>query len=164
MVLSSEVCCFLPYKNSFTWLSLNPSIIYAMETYITYFLEADRFPKAPVLAGRKVIFTLRPVQSSDFLVDRVPPITSQCLGSETTTLIILSYLILSYFILSVFICIKIPMDLFFYMGLGRYDFDAGQRHYLGHWKGWVECLACFWPKFQGPKQAHLSNQPFQWPA
>ena len=27
-------------------------IIYATETYITYFLEAARFPKAPVLAGR----------------------------------------------------------------------------------------------------------------
>jgi len=38
------------------------------------------------------------------------------------------------------------MNLFFYMALGRYDFDAGQRHYLGHWKGWVESLACFGPK------------------
>ena len=52
------------------------------------------------------------------------------------------------------------MNLFF-MALGRYDFDAGKRHYLGHWKGWVESLACFGPKshslllvqFQGPKQA-----------
>ena len=23
----------------------------------------------------------------------------------------------------------------FYMALGPYDFDEGQRHYLGHWKG-----------------------------
>ena len=29
------------------------------------------------------------------------------------------------------------MNLFFNMALGRYDFDVGQRHYLGHWKGGV---------------------------
>ena len=42
---------------------------YATETYITHFLEAARFPKVPVLAGRKVNFTLRPVKSADSLVD-----------------------------------------------------------------------------------------------
>ena len=39
--------------------------------------------------------------------------------------LILSYLILSYLILSVLICIKIPINLFIYMALGLYDFDAG---------------------------------------
>ena len=101
----------LPYK-----------IFYATETYITHFLEATRFPEAPVLAGHKTNFTLRPAKSADFQVDRIspptsvlgqnsavsadcqvdriPPPTSQCLGPETTTLIILSYLILSYLIIS----------------------------------------------------------------
>ena len=27
-----------------------------------------------------------------------------------------------------------PVD---YMALDPYDFAAGQRHYLGHWKGWA---------------------------
>ena len=66
-----------------------------METYISHFLEAAWFPKAPVLARRKVNFTLRPAKSADIQVDRVPP-PSQCLGPETTTLIILSYLICSH--------------------------------------------------------------------
>ena len=48
-------------------------IFFATETYITHFLEAARFPKAPVLAGRKVNFTLHPAKSADFQVERVPP-------------------------------------------------------------------------------------------
>ena len=93
------------------------SDFYATETYITHFLEAAQFPIAPALVGRKVNFTLRPAKSADSQVDCVPhltvfgqnsavsadcqvdcvpPPTSQCLGPETTTLIILSYLILSY--------------------------------------------------------------------
>ena len=32
---------------------------------------------------------------------------------------------------------KLPMNLFFYMALAPYDFDAGQRHYAGHWKSWA---------------------------
>ena len=35
---------------------------YATETYIMHFLEAAWFPKAPVLAARKVNFTLRPAK------------------------------------------------------------------------------------------------------
>ena len=84
-----------------------------------HFLEAARFPKAPVLAGRKVNFTLRPAKrpvpalaplvegegglhavgcSTSDLHPLVTP--SQFLGPEKTTLIILSYLILSYLICS----------------------------------------------------------------
>ena len=33
---------------------------HAMETYITHFLEEARFPKAPVLAWRKVNFYFMP--------------------------------------------------------------------------------------------------------
>ena len=35
------------------------NMFYATETYITHLLEAARFPKAPVIAGRKVNFNLR---------------------------------------------------------------------------------------------------------
>ena len=38
------------------------SKFYATETYITHFLEAARVPKALVLAGHKVNFTLRPAK------------------------------------------------------------------------------------------------------
>ena len=93
--------------------------------YITHFLEAARFPKAPVLVGRKVNFTLLPAKSADFQVDRLPTHTLQCLGPGSTTVIILSYHLLSYLILFVLICIKIPINLFFYMVLGLYDFDVG---------------------------------------
>ena len=31
-------------------------MFYATETYFTHFLEGARFPKAPVLAGRKVLY------------------------------------------------------------------------------------------------------------
>ena len=31
--------------------------------------------------------------------------------------------------------IKLPMYLFFYMALGRNDFEAGNVHYEGHLKG-----------------------------
>ena len=44
---------------------------------------------------------------------------------------------------SVLICIKLPMNLFFYMALAPYDFDAGQRHYLDHWKGWAMKVSTF---------------------
>ena len=33
-------------------------LLYATETYFTHFLEEARFPKAPVLARRKVFFIL----------------------------------------------------------------------------------------------------------
>ena len=81
--------------------------------YITHFLEAARFPKAPVLAGHKVNFTLRPakrqVPALAPLVKgggwhargvgcrlTVSPPPSQCLGPETAIVIILSYLICSH--------------------------------------------------------------------
>ena len=34
--------------------------LYATETYIMHFLEAAQFLNAPILAGRKENFTLRP--------------------------------------------------------------------------------------------------------
>ena len=63
-----------------------------------HFLEAARFPKAPVLAGRKVLYA--PQCQLTVRLTAPPRPTSQCLGPETNTLIILSYLILSYLILS----------------------------------------------------------------
>ena len=44
------------------------------------------------------------------------------------------------------------MNLLFYMALAPYDFAAGQRHYLGNWKG-PENLVFSIDSF---KQGHLS--------
>ena len=128
---------------------------YATEMYITHFLEAARLPKVPVLAGRKVNLTLRLPRRP---VPALAPLARPGCGLQYVwpapscspltvfgpwnnhshylilSYLILSYLILSYLILYVLICIKIPMNLIFYMALGRYDFDAGKRHYLGHWR------------------------------
>jgi len=48
------------------------------------------------------------------------------------------------------------MNLFFYIALAPYDFAAGQRHYLGNWKG----LALKILNFQAPKKSLFSGQPF----
>ena len=103
-----------------------------------HFLEAAQFPKAPVLAGCKVNFTLRPAKrpvpalaplveegglahaGCGLQVDRVPP--SHLTPSHSVWALkqplSLSYLISSYLILSVLICIKIPINLFFIWHLG----------------------------------------------
>ena len=67
--------------NYFVWY--NGYQFYATDTYITHFLEAARFPKAPVLAGRKVNFTLRPAKSAVRLTASPPlsPATCQALAS-----------------------------------------------------------------------------------
>jgi hypothetical protein len=39
--------------------------------------------------------------------------------------------------------IKLPVYLFFYMALGFNDFDGGQIHYSGHWKGWALKILTF---------------------
>ena len=87
-----------------------------------HFLEATQFPKAPVLGGRKVNFTLGPAKSADFQVDHVPP-TSQCLGK--TQLCQLT--------------VRLSASRLF----------------------WAQIALAV--RFQGPKQARLSTQPFQWP-
>jgi hypothetical protein len=57
-----------------------------METYITHFLEGALFPKAPVLAGHKVNFTLRPGYS----IKPLPLHTwaVKCLDLETTAALV----------------------------------------------------------------------------
>ena len=60
-----------------------------------HFLEAARFPKALVLAGRKVNFTLRPAKSADFQVDRVSSPPPHGVRAHSHYLI-LSYLICSH--------------------------------------------------------------------
>ena len=79
---------------------------------IMHFLEAARFPKAPVLAGCKVNFTLRPAKSADTyftpsksllcqltvrLTASPPPPHSVWALKQPLSL---SYLILSYLILT----------------------------------------------------------------
>jgi len=48
---------------------------------------------------------------------------------------------------------KITNEPVFYMALAPYDFDVGQRYYLGHWKGWAMKVSTF-----------IAQPPFQWPA
>ena len=45
------------------------------------------------------------------------------------------------------------------MALAPYDFAAGQRHYLGNWKGWVLKISTF----LGPNGNLLPSLPFQAP-
>ena len=102
-----------------------------------HFLEAARFLNAPVFAGRKLNELYDPG-----LAARLPPhysfySCSKVFGPCNNH--------------SVLICIKLPMNLFFSMGLAAYDFAAGQRHYLGHWKGWAMKV----DNFLGPETTTL---------
>jgi len=97
-----------------------------------HFLELARFLNTSHLAGCKVNCTLRPAVGLYALLlvykpwfsSQTPLPHNSCMGPEIT-LYSFDYLILSYLVL---ICIKLPMNLFFYMALAPYDFDAGQRH------------------------------------
>ena len=84
-----------------------------------YFLEPAQFRNAPDLAGRKLN-----VLNNPGLAKRPPPLQLftylWVFGAQNNH--------------SVLICIKLPMNLFFY-GMGCYDFAAGQRHYVGNLKG-----------------------------
>ena len=82
-----------------------------------HFLEAARFLNALVLAEHKV--NARPWFSSE-----TPP-------SPTTAVRVLKKPLCSHFH-------KITYEPVDYMALGRYDFAAGQRQNLGHWKGWAK--------------------------
>ena len=59
---------------------------------------------------------------------------------------------------SVLICIKLAMNLFFYMALAPCDFDAGQRHYLGHWKGWAMKVSTFLGPTNRPRNIVAPHQ------
>ena len=62
------------------------------------------------------------------------------------------------------ITINEPVDEVY--GAGHYDFDAGQRHYGGHWKGWAMKVKTALAKQElfGPKKVEtLMTQPFLWP-
>jgi hypothetical protein len=56
--------------------------------------------------------------------------------------------------------IKLPMCLFFLMALGLNDFDAGNIHTKGNWKGWALKIETYWKgcalkieTFLGPEMA-----------
>ena len=44
----------------------------------------------------------------------------------------------------------------FYMALAPYDFEAWQRHYTGHWKGWAMNVETF----LGPETARAKRELF----
>ena len=46
------------------------------------------------------------------------------------------------------------MNLFFLFGACPYDFEAGQRLYAGHWKGWAMKVETF----LGPETARLKRE------
>ena len=125
-----------------------------------HFLEPARFLNAPYSAGRKDNLLYDPG-----LAQRPPPTAHQgrkVFGPRNNH--------------SVLICIKLPMNLLFYMALAPYDFDVGQRHYmggLGHWKGLAMKVLTFLGQnssrfaraVSGPKKVStFMAQPFQWPA
>jgi hypothetical protein len=91
-------------------------------------------------------------------VARAPPdsalwIGLSLAGDEESMFYVYRWAILCIFQIAVDFCyvrvggIKLPMYLFFYMALGLNDFDAGNIHYKGHWKGWaLKIEACLGPE------------------
>ena len=115
-----------------------------------FFLEAARFLNAPVLAGHKVNDFYNPG-----LAARPPPTTAV-------------YKQQSGWALKQPLCShlhKITNEPVFYMALAPYDFDAGQRHYLGHWKVWAMKVKTFLgpetraQRFKGQKTSEAIQGP-----
>ena len=98
-------CWGIPRAGPRQGVTREHTVFYATETYIMHFHEPARFLNALDLAGRKVNVIYSPLW---------------VFGPWNN---------------SVLICIKLSMNLFVYMALAPYDFDAGQRHYFGNWKG-----------------------------
>jgi hypothetical protein len=51
----------------------------------------------------------------------------------------------------------------FYMALGLDDFDGGQIHFEGHWKGWALKIETFFGpwEWQRAKQAPFRHAPYK---
>ena len=101
---------------------------YATETYIMHFLEVARFLNAPVLSGCKVNVWGKDITRA---IGRGGPWISRlfwglkwqwaqrvAIWPQESPL-----------------CSRLHKITGWLYGAGRYDFDAGQRHYLGNWKG-----------------------------
>ena len=119
---------------------------YATETYIMHFLEGIWFPNAPDLAGHKVNNVY---------------FTHRC-GSLWTAVGVWALKQLCSHLH------KITNEPVFYMALAPYDFDAGQRHYLGNWKGWAlkistflgsNCTRCCSCNFRAQKSLDFQGPP-----
>ena len=106
-----------------------------------HFLEPTRFLNAPDLAGCKVNVPYNPG-----LAERPLPTPAVYIpvGVWALKQPLWSHLH------------KITNEPVFYMMLAPYDFAAGQRHYLGNWKG--QAL-----KISGPNCNSLRSLPFQAP-
>ena len=98
-----------------------------------HFIEAARFLNPLVLAGSKVNVIYAPGLTARLLL-------------PTTAVWALKQPLCSH----LYKITNEPVD---YMVLGPYDFAAGQRHYLGHWKGWAMKVSTFF----GPNSSRLAR-------